>query len=150
MCSGAVTHPPMRVQGTIAKAAVSLLKDYCVGAGGLQMILANLVLAVVLAREFGKYGVDLPTQDSVGVVVVLCVFIAGFAWSACLLVQGPACEHPVRPHCWLCLAPPLSKASLWVLWEFSLPALPGECALTWRWGPACGDMTCFQGLRGCS
>ena len=50
------------------------------GAGGAQMIIANVVIAAVLAKEFGAHGVNLPSSVSAGVVVLFCFFIAGFAW----------------------------------------------------------------------
>jgi len=50
--------------------------------GGLQMLVSMIVTAVVLAVEFSKYtdGV-LPTGTAIGVLVVICVFVAAFAWS---------------------------------------------------------------------
>ena len=49
-------------------------------AGGAQMIIANVIIAAVLAKEFGTHGVNLPSSVSAGVVVLFCFFIAGFAW----------------------------------------------------------------------
>ena len=46
-----------------------------------QMIAAEIVAGVVLATQFSKYGNNLPQNVSIGVLVVICVFIAGFAWS---------------------------------------------------------------------
>lgn len=50
--------------------------------GGAQMLSSMIVTAVVLAVEFSKYpdGV-LPTGTAIGVLVVICVFVAAFAWS---------------------------------------------------------------------
>lgn len=50
--------------------------------GGTQMVITMTITAVVLGVEFGKYtdGV-LPTGTAIGVLVVICVFVAGFAWS---------------------------------------------------------------------
>jgi len=50
--------------------------------GGLQMIVSMSITAAVLGTEFGKYtsGV-LPSNVAIGVLVVICVFVAGFAWS---------------------------------------------------------------------
>ena len=45
------------------------------------MIAAEIVAGVVLATQFSKYGSVLPNNVSIGVLVVICVFIAGFAWS---------------------------------------------------------------------
>ena len=47
----------------------------------MQMIAAEIVAGVVLATQFSKYGSTLPNNVSIGVLVVICVFIAGFAWS---------------------------------------------------------------------
>lgn len=49
--------------------------------GGIQMIAAEVVVGITLALEFANYGTVLPDNVSVGVLVVICVFIAGFAWS---------------------------------------------------------------------
>ena len=50
--------------------------------GGVQMILAMVITSVVLGVEFGTYNTgDLPSSVAVGVLVVICVFVAGFAWS---------------------------------------------------------------------
>lgn len=50
--------------------------------GGIQMLVSMIVTAVVLAVEFSKYtdGV-LPSSTAIGVLVVICVFVAAFAWS---------------------------------------------------------------------
>lgn len=50
--------------------------------GGAQMLVSMVVTAVVLGVEFSKYpdGV-LPTGTAIGVLVVICVFVAAFAWS---------------------------------------------------------------------
>ncbi|KAI7844485.1 hypothetical protein COHA_001944 [Chlorella ohadii] len=49
--------------------------------GGLQMAAAQIVTGVVLAVEFPKYNNVLPTNVDIGVLIVICVFVAGFAWS---------------------------------------------------------------------
>ena len=49
--------------------------------GGVQMISAEIVVGVTLATQFSKFGSVLPHDVSIGVLVVICVFIAGFAWS---------------------------------------------------------------------
>lgn len=50
--------------------------------GGIQMAAAQIVTGVVLAVEFGTYTTaDLPKRVAVGTLVVICVFVAGFAWS---------------------------------------------------------------------
>jgi len=50
--------------------------------GGMQMLASMITTAVVLAVEFSKYpdGV-LPSGTAIGVLVVICVFVAAFAWS---------------------------------------------------------------------
>lgn len=49
--------------------------------GGVQMVIAEVVAGVVLATQFSKYSVNLPQSVDVGVLVIICVFISGFAWS---------------------------------------------------------------------
>lgn len=58
--------------------------------GGFQMIATEITVGVTLKFMFSKslagdFGADmigkLPHNASVGVLVVICVFIAGFAWS---------------------------------------------------------------------
>jgi hypothetical protein len=41
----------------------------------------QIVTGVVLAVEFPKYNNVLPNNVAIGVLVVICVFVAGFAWS---------------------------------------------------------------------
>ena len=50
--------------------------------GGLQMGISMIVTAVVLGVEFSKYpdGI-LPSSTAIGVLVVIAVFVAAFAWS---------------------------------------------------------------------
>ncbi len=36
---------------------------------------------MTLKYEFGKYGASLPHAPSSGVLAVICIYIAGFAWS---------------------------------------------------------------------
>ncbi|KAK9817756.1 hypothetical protein WJX72_001683 [[Myrmecia] bisecta] len=50
-------------------------------AGGIQMIICEIIVGVTLKYEFGKYGATLPNASSIGILVVICVYIAGFAWS---------------------------------------------------------------------
>lgn len=50
--------------------------------GGIQMTISMVITAVVLGVEFGSYNTaDLPAEVAIGVLVVICVFVAGFAWS---------------------------------------------------------------------
>lgn len=50
--------------------------------GGIQMITTLGITAAVLGIEFGKYtNGKLPDDVAIGVCVVICVFVAGFAWS---------------------------------------------------------------------
>lgn len=42
----------------------------------------QVVVGIVLGVEFSKYNTQtLPSSVAVGVLVVICVFVAGFAWS---------------------------------------------------------------------
>ena len=50
-------------------------------AGVIQMVAAEITVGVTLKYEFVKFQGVLPSSTSVGVLVVICVFIAGFAWS---------------------------------------------------------------------
>jgi sugar porter (SP) family MFS transporter len=50
-------------------------------AGAIQMIICEIIVGVTLKYEFGRYGATLPNGPSIGVLVVICVYIAGFAWS---------------------------------------------------------------------
>lgn len=50
--------------------------------GGAQMIIAEVIMAALLATYFGgQSGDTVPYGVGVGVLVVVCVFVAGFAWS---------------------------------------------------------------------
>lgn len=50
--------------------------------GGFQMFISQVVVGVVLATQFGKYGDGkLPSGTAIGVLVVICVYISSFAWS---------------------------------------------------------------------
>uniref|UniRef100_A0A1D1ZPI8 Major facilitator superfamily (MFS) profile domain-containing protein n=1 Tax=Auxenochlorella protothecoides TaxID=3075 RepID=A0A1D1ZPI8_AUXPR len=49
---------------------------------GVQMFITQTIVGVVLATQFGKYDDGkLPTGTTVGVLVVICVYIASSAWS---------------------------------------------------------------------
>lgn len=50
-------------------------------AGVVQMVASEIVVGVTLKYEFAKYGGTLPNAPSIGILVCICVFIAGFAWS---------------------------------------------------------------------
>ena len=50
--------------------------------GGIQMVISMSITAIVLGVEFSKYDTsNLPEGVAIGVLVVICVFVAGFAWS---------------------------------------------------------------------
>lgn len=49
--------------------------------GGVQMLVAQVIVGIVLGQEFSTYGEKLPTNVTIAVIVVICVFVAGFAWS---------------------------------------------------------------------
>jgi hypothetical protein len=42
---------------------------------------SQIITGVVLAVEFPKYNNVLPSNVAIGVLIVICVFVAGFAWS---------------------------------------------------------------------
>lgn len=48
--------------------------------GGVQMIVAQIVTGVVLAKKMEPDG-NLPDATAIGVLIVICVFVAAFAWS---------------------------------------------------------------------
>ena len=48
--------------------------------GGVQMILAQIVTGVVLAKKMRSDG-TLPDATAIGVLIVICVFVSAFAWS---------------------------------------------------------------------
>jgi hypothetical protein len=50
--------------------------------GGGQMIIAQIIMGVLLAVFFGGQGGDVvPYSVGIGILVVVCTFVAGFAWS---------------------------------------------------------------------
>ncbi|CAM8979728.1 unnamed protein product [Rhodiola kirilowii] len=48
--------------------------------GGIQMILCQVIVAIILGVKFGE-NVELSKGYSVAVVVVICLFVAAFGWS---------------------------------------------------------------------
>ena len=50
-------------------------------AGAVQMVIAEIVVGITLKYEFVKFQGVLPNGPSIGILVTICVFIAGFAWS---------------------------------------------------------------------
>jgi len=50
--------------------------------GGIQMFVSMVVTSVILGVEFSQYDAsDLPAEVAIGVLVVIIVFVTGFAWS---------------------------------------------------------------------
>ncbi|KAJ7552450.1 hypothetical protein O6H91_06G080800 [Diphasiastrum complanatum] len=49
--------------------------------GGIQMVLSQVVIAIVLQAKYGPHQVSLEKSYSALVVVFICVFVAGFGWS---------------------------------------------------------------------
>ncbi|KAJ7555377.1 hypothetical protein O6H91_05G035800 [Diphasiastrum complanatum] len=47
---------------------------------GVQMFLSQVVIAIILAEKFGG-SMQLPKGYAVFVVIVICIYVAGFAWS---------------------------------------------------------------------
>ena len=99
--------------------------------GGIQMGTSMIVTAVVLAVEFNKYpsGV-LPSSVAIGVLVVICVFVAAFAWSwGPLGWLVPSETHPIHTRA--------AGMSLTVLINFLFSFVIGQtfvsmlCAMEW-------------------
>lgn len=53
--------------------------------GGIQMIVAEVTIGILLATQFSAAG-TLPPNVAIAIIVLICAFIAGFAWS-----WGPLC-----------------------------------------------------------
>jgi sugar porter (SP) family MFS transporter len=97
--------------------------------GGLQMIAAEVTIGILLATQFGSG--TLPPNTAIAIIVLICVFIAGFAWS-----WGPLC--------WLVCTEiqPLETRSagyaISVTANFALTFLIGQAFLsmlcTFQWG----------------
>ncbi|KAM7255347.1 hypothetical protein ACFE04_020588 [Oxalis oulophora] len=51
--------------------------------GGIQMFMSQIVIGICIAAKFGTSGNpgELPALYAVAVVVLICVYVAGFAWS---------------------------------------------------------------------
>lgn len=69
------------------------------------MIVAEVIMALLLAVYFGgQSGDTVPYSVGIGILVVVCVFVAGFAWSwgpLGWLVCSPASlsHYPSEAHC---------------------------------------------------
>ncbi|KAJ7555403.1 hypothetical protein O6H91_05G035900 [Diphasiastrum complanatum] len=48
---------------------------------GVQMFLSHVVIAIILAEKFGGTSPQPPKGFAVSVVIVMCIYVAGFAWS---------------------------------------------------------------------
>eukprot|EP00249_Psilotum_nudum_P014959 c25091_g1_i1 orf=204-1778(-) len=49
---------------------------------GVQMIAAQLIIAAILGAKFGVHGTgSIDKADAIGVVIVICIYVAAFAWS---------------------------------------------------------------------
>ncbi|MFS7917492.1 putative major facilitator, sugar transporter, MFS transporter superfamily [Helianthus anomalus] len=48
--------------------------------GGIQMIICQVIVGIILGLKFGKYK-ELSETDSIVVVVVICLFVVAFGWS---------------------------------------------------------------------
>ena len=90
--------------------------------GGIQMIVAEVVIGTILGTMFTADG-HLPQSASIVVIVFICVFIAGFAWS-----WGPlawlVCSE-VQP-----LETRSSGYAITVASNFLLTFLIGQCFLS--------------------
>eukprot|EP00884_Botryococcus_braunii_P001880 jgi/Botrbrau1/11693/Bobra.0195s0024.1 len=49
--------------------------------GGIQMLISEIVVAAVLGVLFAEVPAKLSQGAAIGVIVVICVYVAGFAWS---------------------------------------------------------------------
>lgn len=67
--------------------------------GGIQMIITEIIVGVTLAKEFAANGVNLPANVSSGVLAVICLFIAGFAWSWGTIGESASCPHGWHALC---------------------------------------------------
>ena len=75
--------PAVNVLATVVAIVVvdRLGRKFLLIAGVIQMVIAEIVVGVTLKYEFIKYQGSLPSPPSIGILVCICVFIAGFAWS---------------------------------------------------------------------
>ena len=66
--------------------------------GGVQMIAAEIIMAVLLGVYFtGQSGDKVPYDVGIGILVVVCVFVSGFAYSWGPLAWLVRCTLPVCP-----------------------------------------------------
>ena len=82
-CSSVALLPAVNVLATVVAIIVvdRLGRKFLLIAGVVQMVIAEIVVGVTLKYEFVKYQGSLPSPPSIGILVCICVFIAGFAWS---------------------------------------------------------------------
>ena len=75
--------PAVNVLATVVAILVvdRLGRKFLLIAGVIQMVIAEIVVGVTLKYEFVKYNGKLTEPPSIGILVCICVFIAGFAWS---------------------------------------------------------------------
>lgn len=75
--------PAVNVLATVVAILVvdRLGRKFLLIAGVIQMVIAEIVVGVTLKYEFVKYNGNLAEPPSIGILVCICVFIAGFAWS---------------------------------------------------------------------
>ena len=66
--------------------------------GGMQMMVAEIVVGILLAVQFNAHsGQPIDKGIGTGVIVLICLFIAGFGWSWGPLVCPPITSHPIHP-----------------------------------------------------
>ena len=49
--------------------------------GGSIMLVMEVLVAILIGTQFGKYGTALPHSASIGILVVICVYVTCFAFS---------------------------------------------------------------------
>ena len=78
-------HVPFAVNVLATVVAIVVVdrlgRKFLLIAGVVQMVIAEIVVGVTLKYQFVKDNGKLSTAPSIGVLVTICVFIAGFAWS---------------------------------------------------------------------
>jgi sugar porter (SP) family MFS transporter len=66
--------------------------------GGVQMILSQFTVGAILAAKFKDYG-DMDNEYAYLVLIIMCVYVAGFAWSwgpLTFLVPAEVCPLEIR------------------------------------------------------
>jgi hypothetical protein len=73
--------------------------------GGMQMLIAQIAVGILLGVSFSTYNTsNLPDSITIVTLVLICIFVAGFAWSwgplGWLVSAGRCClDGASRTHC---------------------------------------------------